>query len=253
MKNEQVELNRFYSEGKIADWKKLLGEDLYYSFGDFSKTNDPQEAFRNNTRNFYAHIPEGAKLLDLGCGWGGPARLLIDEKKVEYTGVTIAQGQYDYCKNHLGLNVLQANMETMHFDTPVDVVFMMESLEHIHDISTLFAKLRPIAKKLIIQTNALHEKANAPKLTFGDSMTTYKQSQIENALQTTGWHAIHAENKRFDSIPTFAFWGNGLNKLKQQNVAISGQFDALERHVKAFQQAPAAWCQTFPLLNLVAS
>lgn len=248
----QTDLNQFYSQNEIAHWKQLLGTPMFYSFGDFSQTKEPIEAFRNNSRNFYPFIPEKTKLLDLGCGWGGPAQLLIKEKKVNYTGVTISQSQFNYCKNQLGLNVLHGNIETMVFENDYDVVFMMESLEHIKVLTALFSKLRPVAKTLVLQTNAVAENAAIPESTFGASMTTYKLSEIKSALTAANWELIHAEDKRFQSISTFKFWEERLNRLRQQKIPFDTQLEALSGLVHSFNAHPAQWCATFPLLNIVA-
>jgi cyclopropane fatty-acyl-phospholipid synthase-like methyltransferase len=249
---KQTNLNQFYSENEISHWQQLLGKPMFYSFGDFSNTKEPLEAFKNNTRNFFPYITEGAKILDLGCGWGGPAQLLKAEKQVDYTGVTISQSQYHYCQKQLGLHVQLGNIETLNFDETYDVVFMMESLEHIQDIKALFTKLRPLAKTLLIQTNALHDRTERIGRTFGNSMVTYKGMEIAKALIDSGWYIMYEENKRFHSIPTFKFWSEGLKKLQSQDAALNPHFKALQSHIKAFETNPPAWCHTFPLLNLAA-
>jgi cyclopropane fatty-acyl-phospholipid synthase-like methyltransferase len=249
---KQINLNQFYSQNEIEHWQQLLGKPTFYSAGDFSKTKDPREAFRNNTRNFYPFIEEKAKLLDLGCGWGGPAQLLIEEKNVDYTGVTISHSQFNYCKNEFGLNVVLNNIETMAISSAYDVVFMMESMEHIKDLPALFSMLRPVAKTLVIQTNALAENASTPQITFGASMTTYKLSEIKTAMGAARWEVIHAEDKRFHSFPTFKFWEERLNLLREKQIPFDTQLEALVSLVNSFKTNPVQWSATFPLLNIVA-
>ncbi|MGB0525803.1 MAG: SAM-dependent methyltransferase [Flammeovirgaceae bacterium] len=250
--NSASDLNDFYSSEPIWLWKKLIGEQLLYSFGDFSQTTDPQEALCNNTRAFYPYIPHHATVLDLGCGWGGPAQLLQTERNCQVTGVTISESQYHYCKNELGLTTIHGDIEKLTFSEQYDIVWMMESLEHIVDIAALFQHLSTITNKLLIQTNCIADHMDTPRWEFGNTMYMRKVSELKQVLSLSGWKIEQVEDRRFHSIPTFQFWRNQLEVLKAAKHPIKGQLRVLEQHVVAFESNPIQWCRNHPLINLIA-
>ena len=49
-------------------------------------------------------------MLDAGCGWGGPLNMLINERGMTGSGITISGLQASYCMS-LGLHVEKANLE----------------------------------------------------------------------------------------------------------------------------------------------
>ena len=105
-----VDLDAFYS----ADVEKVaafLGPDMHFHHGLASaEVNDlldrsadagpaategsvAKRALEDALRVLYPHIPLGSSVLDVGCGWCGPATLLAAERAASVRGLTIARTQ----------------------------------------------------------------------------------------------------------------------------------------------------------------
>ena len=84
-----------------------------------------------------AQIKPGDKVIDVGCGYGGPARQLAQEFGAEVTGITLSSAQYDYAKsvtpgsnpNYLVADWLSTDFAAQSFQAAVAV----ESSEHTPD------------------------------------------------------------------------------------------------------------------------
>jgi cyclopropane fatty-acyl-phospholipid synthase-like methyltransferase len=103
--NHRALLDDYYSAESIKEWQAIIGDELHYHYGFFTTPDtDLKAALENAVRNFYDYIPRGSGVLDAGCGWGGPARMLNDERECKVFGITISHSQYEYCRK-FGLKV----------------------------------------------------------------------------------------------------------------------------------------------------
>lgn len=120
------DLDEFYSENDIESWKMVVGEDLHYHLGSRSEG----DIFEQTIRNLYQYIPDNSKILDCGCGWGGPAKMLMKEKNCSITGVTISKSQAEYITEFpVILDDLQIFVPTERYD----VALFVESLTHVRN------------------------------------------------------------------------------------------------------------------------
>ena len=55
-----------------------------------------KRALEDALRVLYPHIPLGSSVLDVGCGWCGPATLLAAERAASVRGLTIARAQAEF-------------------------------------------------------------------------------------------------------------------------------------------------------------
>ena len=122
-----VPLDAFYS----ADVEKVaafLGPEMHFHHGLASSevdvllgrsTSSPvaldeqaaPRSLADAVRVLYPHIPLGAHVLDVGCGWCGPATLLAEERAASVRGVTIARAQAEFCRTRRAVNTLHADVE----------------------------------------------------------------------------------------------------------------------------------------------
>lgn len=76
-------------------YRQMLGPQMMYSCGYWRSAADlaaAQEAKLDLVRHKLALEP-GMRVLDIGCGWGGAARFLAEQAKVEVVGITISEEQ----------------------------------------------------------------------------------------------------------------------------------------------------------------
>ena len=88
--------NEFY-----AAW---LDRTMTYSAAMFdSDSDDLATAQTNKYRRLadLADIQPGDHVLEIGCGWGGFAKYVIEERGARVTGITISREQHDFAKQRL--------------------------------------------------------------------------------------------------------------------------------------------------------
>ena len=125
---QSVDLDAFYS----ADVEKvaaILGPEMHFHHGlasaevndllDRSTNAGPaaadgsvaERALADALRILYPHIPLGSSVLDVGCGWCGPATLLAAERAASVRGLTIARAQAEFCRARRDVPTLHADVE----------------------------------------------------------------------------------------------------------------------------------------------
>jgi len=141
-------LDRYYRE--------IWGEHVHHGLwldGDES----PQQAVEALVHKVAstAAVQPGEKVLDVGCGYGGTARILSQEYGADVEGITLSSRQYDYAvakaaeatggqrlRYHLG-DWLETNLPAASFD----VVVAVESMTHMPSlrgaIERIFEALKP--------------------------------------------------------------------------------------------------------------
>ena len=91
-------------DGNVADSFYNLASDFYeYGWGDsfhfgFRRWHEPHRMAIANSQNWVAtqlHVKDNDRVLDMGCGVGGPLRGIIRATGANVTGVTINQHQVD--------------------------------------------------------------------------------------------------------------------------------------------------------------
>lgn len=111
---------------------------------------------REETRHLaqFADLKRGSKILDIGCGIGGPARTLADEFGCQVTGVDLTE---EYIKvaamltERVGLADKVSFTHGSALDLPFDdsvfeVVWLQHVTMNIEDKKTLFAEIRRVLK-----------------------------------------------------------------------------------------------------------
>jgi len=138
------ELDRWYLE--------IWGEHVHH--GLWLRANEtPAEATFNLIQRLVerADIQPGHKVCDVGCGYGGTARVLAREFGAQVTGLTLSQAQWAYAQSQSdgsgNPEILQRDFFSNSFaDGSFDAAISIESSEHMPDKAAFFAELYRILK-----------------------------------------------------------------------------------------------------------
>ena len=125
-------------------YHSLWGEHIHHGYwinGDESKETAQVQLIEHLAQA--AGIPQGAKILDVGCGFGASSIFLARKYGAEATGITISQVQVEMANQaaaKAGVNAkfLLMDAEAMTFEQPFDVVWSVESISHYQDIPRFF-------------------------------------------------------------------------------------------------------------------
>jgi hypothetical protein len=135
---------QFYSENPLHVWQHVLASKMHYHLG--SQSND--NIFDQAIRNLYPHISQNSKILDCGCGWGGPGNLLQTELNAIVTGITNSKQQHEY------ITSFPTYLTDIHKFIPeqqYDIALFIESFCHFHQPQSILSNLRSHTNKIIIK------------------------------------------------------------------------------------------------------
>lgn len=93
-------------------------------------------------------VPEGARVLDLGCGDGALLDLLQRERGCSGYGVEIADGNVLQCVRR-GVDVMQLNLDeglTMFDDLSFDVVLQIDTLQHLRNAEIMLRETARVGR-----------------------------------------------------------------------------------------------------------
>lgn len=129
--------------------KDTKKEDVLKAYENYPDTNPEgiTEYHKSTVGPIFCEIPDGSKVLDVGCNSGAFMEILKESKNCDVTGVDIASGPLELAKKK-GLNAFYADAEALPFeDGTFDVVIMREVISHIHDRIQAMKEVRRVLKK----------------------------------------------------------------------------------------------------------
>ncbi|MFI5495806.1 methyltransferase domain-containing protein [Actinoplanes sp. NPDC051859] len=152
---------------KLVDlYEDLWGEHIHHGYWDLDAPQVPRDAAQQRTTRelmAFGGVPQGAKVLDSGCGIGASAVMLAAEAGCTVEGITLSHEQVKRATEKAAeAGVADRTsfrvMDAMHTDYPddtFDVVWSMESCELMPDKRAYLAEclriLRP-GGRLIVAT-----------------------------------------------------------------------------------------------------
>jgi methionine biosynthesis protein MetW len=97
-------------------------------------------------------VPQGSRVLDLGCGDGALLDLLQRERGCSGYGVEIADDNLLACVKR-GVNVIQLNLDeglSMFDDNSFDVVLQIDTLQHLRNTETMLVETARVGRMGIV-------------------------------------------------------------------------------------------------------
>ena len=97
-------------------------------------------------------VPQGARVLDLGCGDGALLDLLQRERGCSGYGIEIADDNVLACVRR-GVNVIQLNLDeglALFADNSFDVVLQIDTLQHLRNAETMLRETARVGRSGIV-------------------------------------------------------------------------------------------------------
>jgi methionine biosynthesis protein MetW len=107
---------------------------------------------RATMQSIAALVPQGSRVLDLGCGDGAMLDLLQRERGCSGYGIEIADDNLLACVRR-SVNVIQLNLDeglSMFDDASFDVVLQLDTLQHLRNAETMLVETARVGRTGIV-------------------------------------------------------------------------------------------------------
>lgn len=130
------------------------------------------ELLRADLRLLADLVPDGARVVDVGCGDGALIEFLRDRKGCSVRGIELSVDQVVTCVGK-GLPVIQANLEEGLSDFPdgsADVVVISQTLQEVRNIRRLVRDAMRVGERAIISYPNFGQASSRLRLAFRGRM-----------------------------------------------------------------------------------
>ena len=204
-----MSVGEFYDDTSPEVWKKAIGEDLHYHVGW-----GEGDILYNAIEYLYPFIGRDSKVLDCGCGWGGPAKVLKRDLNCEVTGVTISKVQYDYVKSNVPIEIIYSDLHDYNPNDRFDVCLFIESFCHLENPLKVLYNIKDCSNKIILREYHLKSDDYPKKYVDSWLMNIYKKDEMISLFDKIGFKLTFDENHYDYSLePTLNYWLDNLKKI----------------------------------------
>ncbi|MFG3046053.1 class I SAM-dependent methyltransferase [Streptomyces sp. NPDC048241] len=221
-------------------YRLLLDDTMAYSCGYWSaEDTDPADAQRAKLELICRKLglAPGARLLDIGCGWGSLTLYAAEQHKAQVTAVTLAREQAAYVREQVKKRGLEQRVEVVCQDyrditgSAYDAVATVEMGEHVGDAeypafaAALHRMVRPEGRVLVQQ---MSRGANAPgggafiEAYIAPDMHMRPLGDTVGLLEAAGLEVRSTESMREHYVRTVAAWHRTLESRWDEFVALVG-------------------------------
>lgn len=240
-----------------AVFELLLDRNMNYSSGYYatgSETLDAAQEAKLARIAHYTGMQASHQVLDLGCGWCGPALYFAERFGCHVTGVTLSPAQREYAlawAGRRGLNDrftvdLRNVLDLPYADGSFDQVLFLESIIHMPEKAAIFARceklLRPGGRIFIQESNydraSMRERYLADRgyeevnRAFGYTSHMVSAGEMLMFLEEAGLVPEWVEDISAHYVRTLGLWLGNLDVHAGRMRAISQQaYTMLRRYL----------------------
>jgi cyclopropane-fatty-acyl-phospholipid synthase len=219
-------------------YASFLDRDLQYTCAYFTDGNvemDLDRAQRDKTALITQKLLAGSdhRILDIGCGWGGPAIQMHELTGAHVTGITLSKEQLASARERAEQEGVSDGVEFRlqdYRDVPdtFDRITVVGMLEHVGlpQYKTFFRKLYEILDEDGIVLLHTIGRADGPGITdawtakyiFANSYAP-SLSEIVRAIEQTGFYITDVEVLRTHYAETISEWSRRFDSARERIIA----------------------------------
>ena len=227
---------QLYESNIQEQWDWLLYPvNHHYHFGIKGPSSN---IFENAIyQNVFPFIKYNSRVLDGGCGWGGPAEMLTKYKKCKVTAVSNSRGQIDHIKKRRqGIRALKKDLNTFAPLRSYDVALFYESLCHVQKSERILKKISRRTKNLLIID---HISVETPYYNPYWMMQFETLDGLCKKVERVGYKIQYAADLNFGKylVPSSLYWKKRLENIPYK----TGQFAVLEESVNMWLDDPESF------------
>lgn len=185
-------------------------------------------------------LEPGMRVMDVGCGWGGPLTYLCKRYGVRGVGLTLSPLQAAYATERIARHGVDARVAVCHWRDyhdaePLDAIYTDEVIVHFHDLTEFFrrchALLGPQGRLVNKELHFTHPSyARLTRATYliqeiyGHTGNYRTLADELSRLNEAGFEAVHVE-----SIPhrhyamTMKHWLGNMHEHREELAGLVGR------------------------------
>jgi len=257
MTRHQVSASGVHYDVPPRVFERMLDPHMNYSSAYYLRGDEKLDLAQKQKMDKVATLcalKRGDRLLDLGCGWGGPLLYFAEQYECCVTGLTLSEVQRDWgqewarrrgLSNRVEIRVadaLEADLGPKSFDHAV----FLESIIHMKDKGRLFELCRRVLKPsgtVFVQESCYDRQSlerkyrddrgfQAVDQVFGFSGAMTSGAEMLRLMEEAGLVPVYLENISAHYERTLSRWAENLDRHAEEMKCLAPEFfPSLRRYI----------------------